>query len=68
MAKVVDRMDCWIITMGCNVDCPFVPSKHVEDWGLADPSGGPIEDYRKTRDIIHEKVRDLIMRIKNNQL
>lgn len=57
-----------VITMGCNVDCPFIPSKHREDWGIVDPSGGPIKDYRKTRDIIQEKVKNLIMRIKNKQL
>jgi arsenate reductase len=44
-----------LITMGCNVECPNVPCQHREDWGLSDPSGGPIEDYRKTRDIIKEK-------------
>jgi arsenate reductase len=34
-----------LITMGCNVECPYVPCQHREDWGLSDPSGGPIEDY-----------------------
>ena len=34
----------------------------MEDWGLDDPSGGPIKDYRMTRDIIREKVEDLIIR------
>ena len=57
-----------LITMGCNVECPNVPCQHREDWGLSDPSGGPIEDYRKTRDIIKGKVEDLIHRIKNNQI
>lgn len=57
-----------LITMGCNVECPYVPYQHIEDWGLSDPSGGPIEDYRKTRDIIKEKVEDLIQRVKNNQI
>jgi len=57
-----------LIAMGCNIECPFVPCKHREDWGIADPSGGPIVDYRKTRDIIKEKVKDLIKRIKDNQL
>ena len=57
-----------LITMGCNVECPYVPCQHIEDWGLSDPSGGPIEDYRKTRDIIKEKVEDLIQRVKNNQI
>lgn len=57
-----------LITMGCNVECPYVLCQHIEDWGLSDPSGGPIEDYRKTRDIIKEKVEDLIQRVKNNQI
>lgn len=57
-----------VITMGCNVECPFVPCSHKEDWGLTDPSGGPIEDFRKTRDIIEEKVKDLIKRINNNEI
>ena len=57
-----------LITMGCNVVCPYVPCQHIEDWGISDPSGGTIEDYRKTRDIIKEKVEDLIQRVKNNQI
>jgi len=57
-----------LITMGCNVECPFVPCKHREDWGLTDPSGGPIEDYMKTRDIIKEKVEELIERINKGEI
>jgi arsenate reductase len=29
----------FVITMGCKVGCPFLPGKHREDWGLADPTG-----------------------------
>ena len=25
-----------VITMGCGVECPNIPSKHREDWGLGD--------------------------------
>lgn len=57
-----------LITMGCGVACPYVPSKHREDWGLEDPSGGPIEGFRNTRDIIKEKVENLIRRVKNNEI
>jgi len=57
-----------LITMGCGVVCPFVPNKHEEDWGLDDPSGGPIEGFRETRDIIKEKVEDLIRRIKEEEI
>ncbi len=52
-----------LITMGCNVSCPFVPHQHAEDWGLEDPSGGPIEGFRETRDLIRQKVEDLKKRV-----
>ncbi len=57
-----------LITMGCNVVCPFVPNQHMEDWGLEDPSGGPIEGYRETRDLIKKKVETLIHRIETGEL
>lgn len=53
-----------LVTMGCGVQCPAVPCKHREDWGLEDPSGGPIEGFRETRDIIKGKVIELIERVK----
>lgn len=53
-----------LITMGCNVVCPFIPNSHSEDWGLDDPSGGPIAGYRETRDLIKEKVENLISEVK----
>ena len=28
-----------VVTMGCNVDCPNLPCKRREDWGLDDPTG-----------------------------
>ncbi len=57
-----------LITMGCNVVCPYVPCQHSEDWGLEDPSGGPIEGFRNTRDQIEEKVKSLIKRVKEGEL
>ena len=56
----------YLITMGCGVACPFVPCKHREDWGLDDPSGGPIADFAATRDLIKAGVIDLIDRIKTD--
>lgn len=57
-----------LITMGCNVVCPYIPSSHSEDWGLEDPSGSPIEEFRKTRDLIEVKVVDLLKRIERGEL
>ncbi|MDW7662090.1 MAG: arsenate reductase ArsC [Bacillota bacterium] len=57
-----------LITMGCNVVCPFVPNQHSEDWGFDDPSGGPIEGFRETRELIKQKVEELIQRVKTGEI
>ncbi len=57
-----------LITMGCNVKCPTIPSKYREDFEITDPSGGPIEDYRKARDIIKDKIIRLIHDIDSNKI
>lgn len=67
LSDIPEEIDV-LITMGCNVVCPYVPCSHSEDWGLDDPSGGPIEGFRNTRDIIKEKVEGLVKRVKNNEL
>lgn len=48
-----------VITMGCNVNCPYLPCKHREDWGLEDPTGKAEEDFIRTIKMIEEKVRQL---------
>lgn len=65
--KIPSKLDI-LVTMGCGVECPHVPTKHREDWGLDDPSGGPKSGFEKTRDLIKEKVLDLIKRIETNSL
>lgn len=55
-----------VITMGCGVECPYLPSKHREDWGLEDPSGKPIAEFIKTRELIKDKVLELIKRIEEH--
>lgn len=57
-----------LVTMGCHVVCPFVPARHTEDWGLADPSGGPREGFEKTRDLVKTKVLDLIDRVRKEEI
>lgn len=48
-----------LITMGCGVECPYIPAKVHTDWGLSDPSGHGISEFDKTRDLIIEKVKEL---------
>ncbi|OCZ49865.1 arsenate reductase ArsC [Dehalobacter sp. TeCB1] len=52
-----------VVTMGCNVNCPFVPCKHREDWGLEDPTGKDKQEFIKTAKIIEEKILDLKTRM-----
>ena len=53
-----------VITMGCNVQCPFLPCKWREDWGLDDPTGKPDEAFLQTIQLIEEKIRGLKERLK----
>ena len=54
-----------VVTMGCNVQCPYLPSRHREDWGLQDPTGKPDEEFLKVIRVIEEKVLNLKERLLN---
>jgi arsenate reductase (thioredoxin) len=57
-----------VVKMGCNVVCPFLASRHMEDWGLDDPSGKSDEVFIRTAKTIEEKVKDLARRVQNNEI
>lgn len=48
-----------VITMGCNVNCPCLPCKHREDWGLDDPTGSSDEVFMEVIKTIEEKILKL---------
>ena len=48
-----------VITMGCNVNCPYLPCKYREDWGLDDPTGKDEKTFRETISIIEQKILTL---------
>lgn len=48
-----------VITMGCNVECPYLPCEMREDWGLDDPTGKSDEEFRKVIKIIEENIIQL---------
>lgn len=54
-----------VITMGCNVQCPFVPCEYREDWGLDDPTGKGDEAFLQAVREIEAKIKFLTERIKN---
>lgn len=45
-----------VITMGCNVQCPSLPCRMREDWGLEDPSGKEDAAFLFTIARIEQKV------------
>lgn len=48
-----------VVTMGCNVNCPFLPCIERFDWGLDDPTGAGDEAFVKTILEIHTKIVEL---------
>lgn len=57
-----------VITMGCNVQCPFLPCKHREDWGIDDPTGKGNEEFIAVIQIIVQRIEELKARIKADSL
>jgi len=55
-----------VVSMGC--DDPAVcdyPGRKVEDWGIPDPSGKPVEEVRAIRDLLRAKVNELAERLRS---
>lgn len=52
-----------VITMGCNVECPYLPCRHREDWGLDDPTGKSDEKYIKVIQRIESNILSLKERL-----
>ncbi len=55
-----------VITMGCNVTCPYLPCKHREDWGLDDPTGKGDEDFIALIREIERKIKQLAIGLKTS--
>lgn len=50
----------YAITMGCGDECPLVKAKHRLDWNIPDPREMNEEEFRGVRDLIEQKVKDLL--------
>ncbi len=48
-----------VVTMGCAAECPLVRAP-MEDWGLPDPAGQPLDTLRSIRDDIDRRVHALL--------
>lgn len=49
-----------VVTMGCGDACPWMPAKKFIDWQIPDPRHMEEKDFREVRDLIHQKVKELI--------
>ena len=57
-----------VVTMGCNVQCPFLPCSWREDWGLDDTTGKPDEAFLETIRLIEQRILDLKRRLQSGGL
>ena len=49
-----------VVTMGCGDACPWMPAKQFIDWQIPDPRLMNEEEFRSVRNLIEEKVQDLL--------
>lgn len=54
-----------VVTMGCNVECPYLPCKYREDWGLPDSTGKSDGEFLSVIQAIEAKVDQLSRSLKN---
>ena len=48
------------VTMGCGDECPLVLAKRRIDWQIPDPRDMTRDEFRGVRNLIEEKVKELI--------
>ncbi len=60
-SKTIDKIPApdIIISMGCDVGCPYIGRAFDEDWGLADPTGKSDECFVQVIEEIIRRIREL---------
>ena len=53
-----------VISMGCNVGCPFIGRPFDDNWGLDDSTGKSDEEFTEIISRIELKIKNLIDRMK----
>lgn len=53
-----------VVTMGCGDACPWMPAQKFIDWQIPDPKNMEANEFNKVRDLIKEKVKELLIQIK----
>ena len=60
LAEIPDIEYDFVATMGCGDECPLVRAKRREDWDIPDPKEMGQAEFRKVRDQIEMKVRQVL--------
>jgi protein-tyrosine-phosphatase len=50
--------------MGCGDACPWMPARKFIDWQIPDPKNMEPGQFNEVRDLIKEKVRELVDELK----
>ena len=53
-----------VVTMGCGDACPWIAADLREDWEIPDPRDMNEDDFRRVRNLIEEKVKNLLERLR----
>ena len=53
-----------VILMGCNAQCPLLPSQYTENWNLEDPTGKSDEEFLVIIRRIEQKILQLKEKLK----
>jgi arsenate reductase len=64
--KLTDDLAQWadvVVTMGCGDECPYIPGKRYIDWDLTDPADRSLEEVRRIREDIDQRVKDLVQEL-----
>ncbi len=56
------------VTMGCGDACPLVLAARREEWNIPDPKELPDDEFRKVRDSIERKVRELLANLETRSI
>ena len=48
------------VTMGCGDECPRVAAARRLEWQIPDPKELPPDEFRAVRDLIEQKVKELL--------
>lgn len=67
-SKSVDEVKAFapfdaVVTMGCGDACPWMPAEQHIDWQIPDPRNMEPEEFNNVRDLIQDKVKELLATI-----